>query len=45
MVRSHTIACHWIVDIYKPVRRLDIADTNREPDTREIGYANLTAGR
>ena len=45
MVHSHTIACHWGVGIHEPVRRLDIADTNREPDTREIGYANLTAGR
>ena len=45
MVRSHAIACHRGVDIRKPVHRLDIADTNREPGTREIDCANLTAGR
>jgi hypothetical protein len=44
VVGSHTIACHWGFDIHEPVHRLDIADTNREPDSREIGYANLTAG-
>jgi len=45
MVHPHTVTFHWGVGIHKPVRRLDITDTNRERATREIGYANLTAGR
>ena len=45
MVRSHAIACYRGVNIRKPVHRLDIADTNREPGSREIDCANLTAGR
>ena len=45
MVHPNAITCHRGVGIHKPVRRLGITDTNREPDTREIGYANLAAGR
>ena len=45
MVRSHAVACHRGVDIHEPIRRLDITDTSGEPDTREIGCANLIARR
>ena len=45
MDRSHTVACHRGVDIHEPIRRLNIPDANGEPDTREIGCANLAAGR
>ena len=45
VVGSHTVACHRGVDIHEPLRRLNITDTSGEPDTREIGCANLIARR
>lgn len=45
MVLPFTIACLWGVNIHEPIRRLNIADTDREPHTRGNGPENLTAGR
>ena len=45
MGRSRAITCRWGVGVYEPVRGLDIADANRETDTRKIGRTNLIAGR
>lgn len=45
MVLSRTIAYYWGVNIHEPLCRFAIADSNREPYTREIGRASLTARR
>jgi hypothetical protein len=45
MVLSCTVACCWGINIHESIRRLSIADPNRDPSTREFGCENLTAGR
>lgn len=45
LVFSYVAACYWGVNIHESIRRLAIADTNRESNTREIGCSSLAAGR